>query len=172
MAKLSPSLKAHNYEIILVVNPIDLKNPLNQISLVVSDDTSTPSLPWIPKRCTIYIKLVPPHQCLGPSDRDSNLRGYLLGFAHTIEKFQGLVKTDFMEIVVGDGVLKNNLISILPKEPNGKKEKGVPRVGGLMPNNDQAIGLQPILYISNNRSNEGRGGPPISSRIYKPLHNL
>lgn len=82
----------------------------------------------------------------------------MLGFAHTIEKFQGLAKTDFMEIEVGDGVLKNNLISILPMEPNGKKEKGVPRVGGLMPNNAQAIGLQPILYISSEGSNEGGGG--------------
>ena len=99
----------------------------------------------------------------------------MLGFAQTIEKFQGLAKTDFMEIEVGDGVLKNNLISILPKEPNGKKEKGVPRVGGLMPNNAQAIGLQPILYISSEGSNEGEGGgggTPISARIYKPLHNL
>ena len=105
----------------------------------------------------------------------------MLGFAHTIEKFQGLAKTDFMEIEVGDGVLKNNLISILPMEPNGKKEKGVPRVGGLMPNNAQAIGLQPILYISSEGSNEGGGGgglqfPPeftshftISKEVYNGL---
>ena len=73
----------------------------------------------------------------------------MLGFAHTIEKLHGLAKTDFMEIEVGDGVLKNNLISILPMEPNGKKEKGVPRVGGLMPNNAQAIGLQ--LGVANGR---------------------
>lgn len=42
---------------------------------------------------------------------------------------------------VGNGVLKNNLISILPKGPNGKKKEGALIGGGLMPNSTQAIGL-------------------------------
>ena len=73
----------------------------------------------------------------------------MLGFAHTIEKLQGLA--------------------------------GCSKGWRTMPNNAQAIGLQPILYISSEGSNEGGGGgglqfPPeftshftISKEVYNGL---